>query len=59
MHDTVYFNSKVAPGELDWIHCKVLSVKPEGIQVAIQVGYQKAKHFYPSHVITRIEYGSR
>lgn len=56
--DTVHFNSPVAPGNQTWLHCEVEKIETAGITISVQTGYTRYRHFYPMHLIQKVEYGN-
>jgi acylphosphatase len=58
MTDTVYFNTKCAPGGQDWLHCEVQNTR-DGVVQVIVYGYNHTQHKmqFPLANVQRIEYG--
>lgn len=61
MKDLVYFNSKCAPGDTDWMRCDILSTANGMLRVRVTYGSPNNKQDYefPMTSVRRIERGER
>jgi hypothetical protein len=57
--DRVYFDSPIAPGDEDWLHCDVLNTKDGMLRVRVRIGFQETQMAFPMARVQRIVYDSR